>query len=220
MRLKLITAACALTLAGVGAYALQPKALEEPVAVFVASNIKLAVDNAISDLRALGLDVDSAEVKRLVLQEVTRPYDAQAHRRASEIIEKAVAEHAAAASQQMLRDAAARPGARVFPSGLVFETITEGKGKSPIALSTIAMRYTGKLPDGSVFDAIAPSEAPLESKVSDMTTGMAEALLYMRPGGTYRITIPPALAYGAQGIPGVIPPDCTLEFIVDLIEVK
>ena len=76
--------------------------------------------------------------------------------------------------------------------------------------------YEGRLADGTVFDATAQ---PVGLLVSDLVPGFAEALLMMNEGGRYRFRIPPALAYGAAGVPGAIPPDAELDFTLTLIRV-
>ena len=193
--------------------------LDRAVAVFVASNIKLAVDNALHNLVATGVEVDTALVKTLIFEELSRPYNAEEHNVANTIIGSAVSARAVAESQQFLADAAAREGAKVLPDGLVIETLAPGEGSSPSAESTVLFRYTGSLPDGTVFDSIGPGEEPLKAVVADLTPGMTEGLQLMQPGGRYRLTLPSELGYGKEGVPGVIPPDCALQFDIELIEI-
>ncbi|MDE5661095.1 MAG: hypothetical protein K2I04_00525, partial [Muribaculaceae bacterium] len=128
------------------------KDLDREVAVFVASNIKLAVDNALSDLIATGVRCDTAAVRRMVIEQLALPYDAAAHRRANEAIDAAMSARAVAESAQFLAAAAARPRATVTDSGLVFEVIEEGTGATPTSADTVTIRYRGILPDGTVFD--------------------------------------------------------------------
>ena len=106
------------------------------------------------------------------------------------------------------------------PDGLVIETLVPGTGASPDAESTVVFRYTGSLPDGTVFDSIPESEEPLASPVSALTRGMTEAFPLLKAGGKYRLTIPAELAYGREGVTGVIPPDCALQFVIDFIDIK
>ncbi len=203
-----------------GAAAAEPDSLSRAVAVFMASNFKIAVENALGDLRTTGLDVDTTAVKALLLDELARPYNANEHRDANAFIEQAIERHARAESDALLARAAAAPGAQVLDDGLVLETLSEGSGASPTPESTVAMRYAVSLPDGTVFDSIGPDEAPMVTAVKALTPGMAIGLTHMKPGGNYRLTVPPALGYGKEGVPGVIPPDCALQFVVELVEVK
>lgn len=193
--------------------------LNRSVAVFISSNFKLALQNALSDLKATGVDVDTAAVQSIVLEELSKPYNADAHRAASDAIEAAIENVARAASDSMLHAAAASPGAKILPSGVVIETILPGNGPFVMADDTVVLRYTGRLPDGSVFDSIAPDATPMTSPASQLVPGMTEGLRHMQAGGEYRLTLPPASAYGVDGVPGVIPPQCALQFDISLLEI-
>lgn len=208
----------ALSLAAPLTAAAQQPDLDEPVAVFVASNIKLSVANALSSLRASGIDIDSARVHQLILEQLALPYDKSAHDRANMAIDSAMTARAAAENKEFLARAAARPGARTLPDGLVFETVINGVGESPTPESTVSFRYTAMLPDGSVLDTTGDGK-PLTTKVSSLCKGVTEGLLMMQPGGRYRITFPGDLGYGKNGIPGSVPPDCALQFDIELLEI-
>lgn len=121
----------------------------------------------------------------------------------------------AAAEQAWVEKMAAQPGAVVTPSGLVFSVITEGEGQSPTADDIVVVNYEGRLSDGTVFDGNLDGE-PVEFPVGGLIPGFTEGLTMMKPGGTYRLAIPASLAYGAEGIPGVIPGGAALDFIVHL----
>jgi FKBP-type peptidyl-prolyl cis-trans isomerase len=103
------------------------------------------------------------------------------------------------------------------PSGLRFETLRPGTGAKPTASDQVLVTYEGHLADGALFDA---SPRPTAFPVSGVVPGFAEALQLMQKGGRYRFWIPSALAYGAEGIPGAIPPNAELEFIVTLIDMR
>ena len=217
----LLLAASALTAGAVTPAAAD--SLNEAVAVFVASNMKLAVDNALSELVATGVGCDTAAVRRLVLAELAKPYDAAAHTAASAVIENAMNARALEASDLMLSQAAARDGARVLDDGLVFEVIKESPDTAAVTPgpdSTVKIRYRGLLPDGTVFDEIQPYDEPLKARVGELAPGMTEGLQLMRRGGKYRLTMPSALGYGDEGVPGVIPPGCALQFEVELVDVE
>lgn len=194
--------------------------IDSAVATFISSNFKVSLDNALADLARTGVRFDADAVRRLVVEQMSAPYDEAAHRRAVDTIEAAVAAVAAADSDSLLTAAAARPGAVVTPTGLVFETISEGTGASPSPDSTVTLRYRAMLPDGTVVDEIADDAEPMRTRVADLAKGMSEGLTMMRPGGTYRLTLPPALAYGTEGVPGVIPPDCAMQFDVTLLNIE
>ncbi len=196
-----------------------PDSLERATAVFISSNFKLGVEQALRELSSRGLDVDSATVMRLVAQELATPYSRQAHDAAYEYVSAAMAASQKAASEAFLAEAAAKPGARILPSGLIIETVAEGSGESPSADDNVSFRYRGTLPGGIEFDAIAPEEQPMVAKPSNLVPGMTEGLQHMKPGGRYILTIPPELGYGASGAGGSIPPDTPLRFEIEFIEI-
>ena len=103
------------------------------------------------------------------------------------------------------------------PSGLRFETLRPGIGAKPTAADLVLVTYEGHLADGTLFDA---GPQPTAFPVTGVVPGFAEALQLMQKGGRYRFWIPSALAYGPAGIPGAIPPNAELEFIVSLIDMK
>jgi FKBP-type peptidyl-prolyl cis-trans isomerase len=105
-------------------------------------------------------------------------------------------------------------------SGLQYEVLTEGSGARPTAADTVTVHYTGRLQDGTVFDSSHQRGEPTSFPLNRVIPGWTEGLQLMPVGSSYRFTIPSSLAYGAGGIPGVIPPDATLIFDVDLIAIR
>jgi FKBP-type peptidyl-prolyl cis-trans isomerase len=103
------------------------------------------------------------------------------------------------------------------PSGLRFETLRAGAGGKPTTADLVLVTYEGHLADGTLFDA---SARPTAFPVAGVVPGFAEALQLMQKGGRYRFWIPAALGYGTKGVPGAIPPNAELEFIVTLIDMK
>jgi FKBP-type peptidyl-prolyl cis-trans isomerase FkpA len=107
------------------------------------------------------------------------------------------------------------------PSGLVYQSLKEGAGASPAPTDTVKVHYRGTFPaDGKEFDSSykrgEPTEFPLNAVIPCWTEGVGK----MKPGGKAKLTCPPAIAYGARGAGGVIPPNATLNFEVELISVK
>jgi len=111
-----------------------------------------------------------------------------------------------------------RTEVRVTPSSLQYEIVQDESGEKPNANSVVRVNYTGYLIDGSLFDSSVEEEGaliPLELVIP----GWSEGLMLMSPGSIYRFYIPSSLAYGREGIQGIIPPYSTLIFSVELIEV-
>lgn len=103
-------------------------------------------------------------------------------------------------------------------SGLLYEVMREGKGKSPTKENSVKVHYLGSLIDGTPFDSSYTRGEPTTFPVSGVIPGFAEGLQLMKEGAKYRFVIPSSLAYGPQG-PATIGPDQTLIFEVELIEV-
>jgi FKBP-type peptidyl-prolyl cis-trans isomerase len=103
-----------------------------------------------------------------------------------------------------------------MPSGLRFEVLEAGTGRRPLRGDAVLATYVGRLADGRIFDSAAE---PVGLSVSGAIPGFTEALLMMNEGGRYRFVIPPGLAYGAHGRPGIVPPGATLEFTLSLLRV-
>lgn len=107
-------------------------------------------------------------------------------------------------------------------SGLQYEDIVVGDGPSPQAGNTVTVHYTGTLPDGAKFDSSRDRGQPFTFTigVGQVIKGWDEGVLSMKVGGRRNLTIPASLGYGARGAGGVIPPNATLLFDVELLEVK
>lgn len=101
-------------------------------------------------------------------------------------------------------------------SGLRFQVLRPGTGPRPGRRDAVLVTYEGRLADGTVFGAVAE---PVGLRIADLVPGFAEAILLMNEGGRYRFWVPPGLGYGADGSPGVVPPDAELDFTLDLIRI-
>jgi FKBP-type peptidyl-prolyl cis-trans isomerase FkpA len=107
------------------------------------------------------------------------------------------------------------------PSGLIYDDITVGSGDAPAIGQTVSVHYTGWLTDGTKFDSSKDRNEPFEFPLGAgyVIRGWDEGVQGMRVGGVRKLTIPPELGYGARGAGGVIPPNATLEFEVELLEI-
>jgi FKBP-type peptidyl-prolyl cis-trans isomerase len=114
-----------------------------------------------------------------------------------------------------------KEGVQTTVSGLQYEVIEEGKGKSPGATNQVTVHYHGTLLDGTVFDSSVERNSPATFGVNQVIPGWTEALQLMKEGSKYKLFIPQELAYGQHPHPGgPIQPFMTLIFDVELIEVK
>jgi FKBP-type peptidyl-prolyl cis-trans isomerase FkpA len=127
---------------------------------------------------------------------------------------------AQASPDATLAAAAKEPGATVTTSGLVIRTIKEGNGTQPTASSTVKVHYKGSFPDGKEFDSSYKRGEPIEFPLSGVIKCWTEGVALMRVGGAAKLTCPSSIAYGARGAGGVIPPNATLVFEVELLGVR
>ncbi|WP_417067364.1 FKBP-type peptidyl-prolyl cis-trans isomerase [Niveibacterium terrae] len=105
-------------------------------------------------------------------------------------------------------------------SGLIFEELVFGTGALAKAGQTAVVHYTGWLTDGTKFDSSKDRNDPFSFPLGRgfVIAGWDEGVQGMRVGGSRKLTIPPQLGYGARGAGGVIPPNATLVFEVELLE--
>ena len=106
-------------------------------------------------------------------------------------------------------------------SGLVFKLIKASTGPSPTATDTVKVHYRGTLADGKdkgkEFDSSYSRGQPLEFPLNRVIKCWTEGVQLLKVGGSARLTCPPAIAYGERGAGGVIPPNATLTFDVELL---
>ncbi|MBL8481741.1 MAG: FKBP-type peptidyl-prolyl cis-trans isomerase [Rhodocyclaceae bacterium] len=105
-------------------------------------------------------------------------------------------------------------------SGLIYKSLKDGTGASPTATDMVKVHYRGTLTNGTEFDSSysrgQPAEFPLNRVIPCWTEGVAK----MKVGGKAQLTCPPAIAYGSRGMGGVIPPNSTLVFVVELLDIR
>lgn len=122
--------------------------------------------------------------------------------------------------QNYLDSNKAKAGVKSTASGLQYEVLKPGSGKSPKATDKVTVHYTGKLTDGTVFDSSVQRGQPATFGVNQVIAGWTEALQLMKEGDKWMLYIPYNLAYGERGAPPQIPAFATLVFEVELLKVN
>ena len=107
------------------------------------------------------------------------------------------------------------------PSALQMEDLVVGQGAAPVTGQTVVVHYTGWLTDGKKFDSSKDRNDPFKFQLGrgQVIKGWDQGVASMKVGGKRKLTIPPDLGYGARGAGGAIPPNATLVFEVELLEV-
>lgn len=166
-------------------------------AVFYGSQPKMTYDEAKEEIR-----------KYFTAMEAKQKEEAA---KSAEINEKA--------GKDFLEENGKRVEVKTTPSGLQYEVLKEGDGAQPTANDQVEVYYTGKLIDGTVFDSSEERGMPATFGVTQVIPGWVEALQLMKAGSRWRLFIPSQLAYGPNGAGGVIGPNATLIFDVELLKV-
>ncbi|MBU6183400.1 MAG: FKBP-type peptidyl-prolyl cis-trans isomerase [Verrucomicrobia bacterium] len=122
--------------------------------------------------------------------------------------------------QAFLAENAKKPGVQQTASGLQYTIEAPGEGTAPKPTDTVKVNYRGTLLDGTEFDSSYKRNEPIEFPLNGVIRGWTEGLQLIKPGGKIKLFIPSNLAYGSRGAGGVIGPDETLIFEVELLEVK
>ncbi len=194
------------------------------IGVNIGNNLKRDSIGVNPDLLLQGLlDAGADSSKRLMTDEevqatMTAFQDSMRNKQMEKT--RAAGEKYKAEGEAFLAENAKKPGVVTLPSGLQYRIITEGKGKKPTATSTVTTHYTGKLLDGTEFDSSFKRGQPASFPCNGVIRGWSEALQLMSVGSKWELFIPADLAYGESGAGGVIPPNATLVFEIELLDVK
>ncbi|HTU25322.1 MAG TPA: FKBP-type peptidyl-prolyl cis-trans isomerase [Pirellulales bacterium] len=105
-------------------------------------------------------------------------------------------------------------------SGLKYRVLRKSKRSHPVKTDTVTVMYRGWLNDGTEFDSSYKTGKPISFRLDGVIKGWGEGVQLVGEGGMIELEIPPELGYGRQGIPGTIPPQATLHFIVELVRIR
>lgn len=185
--------------------------------VLVANNIRSqGADSINTDAFTIGLlDVFQNQILKLDQQQCN--VEAQQYMKTVSVKK---AERMKSSGTKFLATNKARPGVVSLPSGLQYEVITSGSGKSPSATDRVTVHYTGKLIDGTIFDSSVQRGQPATFGLNQVISGWTEAIQLMKEGDKWILYIPFNLGYGESGYGPQIPPYSTLIFEVELITVN
>jgi len=121
---------------------------------------------------------------------------------------------------EFLANNAEKPGVTVTDSGLQYEVLKSGKGRSPQRTDRVTVHYRGTLVDGREFDSSYKRGKPATFQLNRVIPGWTEGLQLMKEGDKWRLFIPSNLGYGQRGAGGMIGPNETLIFEVELLKVQ
>ena len=167
--------------------------------------IQALIDGLKQAYQGKPLALDNARIEQILAQhEAQTEADVQAPQ----------SEKALAAEQQFLSKEKAVKGVRELADGILLTELTSGTGEKPKASDQVQVKYVGRLPDGTVFDQ---STQPQWFRLNSVISGWSSALQQMPVGAKWRLVIPSAQAYGADGAGELIPPYTPLVFEIELL---
>jgi len=190
----------------------------------VARNVKASFDDFDNDLFIQGftnvLDSTDILIDATIAQQVVRTYFQKKQKEdAAKSQEDAVKNKEE--GEKFLVENKSKEGVKTTESGLQYIVLKEGTGEKPTTSSKVKVHYHGTLINGTVFDSSVDKGEPAEFGVTQVIKGWTEGLQLMNVGAKYKFFVPSDLAYGANPRPGgVIKPNSTLIFDVELLEVK
>ena len=134
--------------------------------------------------------------------------------------EEAKAADNKAKGDAFLAENAKKDGVVALPDGLQYKILTAGQGKKPLESDTVLCNYKGTFLDGTEFDSSAKAGKPVPFEVKNVIPGFKEVLQLMPVGSKWQVFVPSNLAYGERGAGGVIGPNATLIFEVELVSIQ
>lgn len=180
---------------------------------FKRQGIEINIDSLISGLKDILAGKESALSEEETKKIMTAFQQELREKRAAELAKEAAKN--LAEGQAFLEANKTKEGVHVLPSGLQYKIITEGTGPIPTLNDKVRTNYRGTFINGTEFQK---SDKPVEFAVKGVIKGWTEALQLMKIGSKWELFIPPNLAYGERGRPG-IPPNSTLIFEIELLDI-
>jgi FKBP-type peptidyl-prolyl cis-trans isomerase FklB len=169
---------------------------------------------SIEDFTKSIADVMNGQQTQMTAREAQEMLNEYFATKAAEDAKKAIGE-----GKVFLENNGKRQGVVTTKSGLQYEVLTEGTGRSPKATDKVRCHYEGRLINGDVFDSSYQRNQPADFGLNQVIAGWTEGVQLMKEGAKYRFYIPYLLGYGEQGAGSSIPPYSTLIFDVELIKV-
>ena len=190
------------------------------------------MENSLKEQEKLGIKLDKAELiagvqdafagkSKLSDQEIEQTlqaFEGRVKGAAQAKMEKDAKENAEKGEAYAVKFAKEK-GVKKTDSGLLYQVEKEGSGDAPKDSDTVVVNYKGALIDGKEFDNSYSRGEPLSFRLDGVIPGWTEGLKHVKKGGKIKLVIPPNLAYGKNGVPG-IPPNSTLVFDVELLDIK
>ena len=185
-------------------------------------------------VKAQGLDVDPAvlmqglkdalsdaksQMSEDELRQVITSLQQEIRQKQMQMQEAAAAENKTK-GEAFLAENAKKEGMVVLPDGLQYKVLTSGQGKKPVESDTVLCNYKGTFVDGSEFDSSAKAGKPVPFEVKNVIPGFKEVLQLMPVGSKWQVFVPSNLAYGERGAGGVIGPNATLIFEIELVSIQ
>lgn len=219
--LALIPALACLGSAG----AQEPADLNAAAATYFGTSLR----QTLQEMRAAGAVVDSVRFEQLLIRALNGEDLGLTRERAEEIISgamglnrrqqqpPAVPAADAEAETAWVKKQLELPRTEELAGGVVLQRLVEGSGEVPGPESAVMVMYSGRLSSGAEFDK---TDEPFLMPVNRVVPGLSLALQHMRCGGTYRVFIPPAEAYGSEAVMDLIPAYSALDFTIEPLSIK
>jgi FKBP-type peptidyl-prolyl cis-trans isomerase FklB len=185
-------------------------------------------------VKAQGLDVDptilmqglkdalsdaKSQMSEEELRQVITSLQQEIRQKQMQMQEAAAAENKTK-GEAFLAENAKKEGMVVLPDGLQYKILMAGQGKKPVESDTVLCNYKGTFVDGTEFDSSAKAGKPVPFEVKNVIPGFKEVLQLMPVGSKWQVFVPSNLAYGERGAGGVIGPNATLIFEIELVSIQ